>query len=130
MSTASAESSTLEEKFVSEVDEQIAKLEPRLAPLKEEYDRLMALRQKLTGSARGRPAPRPRATGSSTTRAAQGTRQEEFMQHVIANPGITIPELAQKMDIQTNYLYRIRTQTKAKGMITTEGPKIFPVDAG
>jgi hypothetical protein len=50
----------------------------------------------------GRPATRrPRA------RRAGGTRRDQTLAQIKANPGITIPDLAKKLGIAPNYLYRV-----------------------
>jgi DNA-binding IscR family transcriptional regulator len=40
---------------------------------------------------------------------------------VKGNPGITIPEIAQKMGIQQNYLYRVLPGLQKEGLIRKEG---------
>jgi hypothetical protein len=77
-----------------------------------------------TGKRRGRPPGRKTATASAgaaastattTTaprrragrRKGSGTRAAQALQFVSGQPGITIPELAAKMGIKQNYLYRV-----------------------
>jgi len=50
----------------------------------------------------GTPAKRPPGR-----RKGSGTRAAEALAVVRAQPGVTIPELAAKMGIQQNYLYRV-----------------------
>jgi hypothetical protein len=50
----------------------------------------------------GRPAGRRR-----TRSRAGGTRADEALNVIKANPGITIPELAKRLKIRPNYLYRV-----------------------
>ena len=38
-----------------------------------------------------------------------------------SNPGITIPELADKMGIKQNYLYRVLPGLQKDGMVRKEG---------
>lgn len=40
-------------------------------------------------------------------RKGSGTRAAQALQFVVGQPGITIPELAAKMNIKQNYLYRV-----------------------
>lgn len=124
MSTANAGSSALEEEFLQKTDAEIEKLEP----MKAEYDRLVALRSRLIGSGARGKTPAARASGGSTPRARQGNRQEQFLQLVKAEPGITIPQLAEKMEIASNYLYRIRTAAVKKGQVTVTNANIFPAE--
>jgi hypothetical protein len=51
---------------------------------------------------RGRPAKR-----RAGRRKGSGTRAAEALSFVQGQPGITIPELAAKMGIKQNYLYRV-----------------------
>jgi len=53
----------------------------------------------------GRPVGRP--TGRVGRRKGSGTRAAEALAFVQGQPGITIPELAAKMGIKQNYLYRV-----------------------
>lgn len=125
MSTGKAASSSLEEKFLEETDAEIEKLEP----MKVEYDRLVALRARLTGGAARGKAPAARASGGSAPRARQGNRMEQFLGFVKAEPGISIPQLAVKMGIEANYLYRIRAQAEKQGKISVADGKITAIDA-
>ncbi len=77
-----------------------------------------------TGKRRGRPPGRKNTTSAAapagatatTAKAAprragrrkgSGTRAAQALQYVTGQPGITIPELAAKMGIKQNYLYRV-----------------------
>ncbi len=63
-----------------------------------------AAKPKATATARkpGRPAKR-----RAGRRKGSGTRAAEALSFVQGQPGITIPELAAKMGIKQNYLYRV-----------------------
>ena len=53
-------------------------------------------------------APAARGTGAKRGRPkGGGTRAAQALQLVGDRPGITIPELAEAMGIQQNYLYRV-----------------------
>ena len=58
------------------------------------------------GPVRGRG--RPRGTGS---------RAQEVLAHVHKQPGVTIAELAKRMKIKPNYLYRILPQLEKDGKL-------------
>jgi Winged helix-turn-helix DNA-binding len=60
----------------------------------------------------GRPAGRRKGTGS---------RAAEALSLVQAQPGITIPELAAKMGISPNYLYRVLPGLEKEGKIRKDG---------
>jgi hypothetical protein len=60
-------------------------------------------------------------------RKGSGTRAAEALVHVQGQPGITIPELAAKMGIKQNYLYRILPGLEQAGKIRTSGRGLDPV---
>jgi len=65
----------------------------------------------------GRPAGRRRAG----RRKGSGTRAVEAFSFVQGQPGITIPELAAKMGIKQNYLYRVLPGLEQEGKVTKRG---------
>ncbi|HEX5308735.1 MAG TPA: hypothetical protein VFW38_06610 [Solirubrobacteraceae bacterium] len=86
-----------------------------------------------TGARRGRP---PKAAAAATTAAAStsekprrragrrkgsGTRAAQALQFVTGQPGITIPELAAKMGIKQNYLYRVLPGLEQEKKIKKQG---------
>jgi predicted HTH transcriptional regulator len=95
----------------------------------EEYHRLEAAAQALEGVGTAKPARRSRSTttrtGGGTGRRGRprgsGTRGKEALELVRANPGITIPELADRMGIKQNYLYRVLPGLQKDGMVRKEG---------
>ncbi|MDQ6810428.1 MAG: hypothetical protein M3Z95_00835 [Actinomycetota bacterium] len=66
---------------------------------------------------RGRPPGRRRAG----RRKGSGTRAAEAFSFVKGQPGITIPELAAKMGIKQNYLYRVLPGLEQEGKVTKQG---------
>jgi hypothetical protein len=70
------------------------------------------------GSGSGRRG-RPRGTG---------TRGRQALELVQANPGITIPEIAEQMGIQQNYLYRVLPGLQKEGAIRKEGRGWHPME--
>ncbi|HYM46524.1 MAG TPA: hypothetical protein VES65_10265 [Solirubrobacteraceae bacterium] len=95
------------------------------------------------GSGKAAAAPRPRkkpgrpkkvgrpassgaaATGAPRRRAGRrkgsGTRAAQALAFVQGQPGITIPELAAKMGIKQNYLYRVLPGLEQEGKIGKQG---------
>jgi len=87
----------------------------------------------------GRPrgsAAKKRATSATTAKAAvkrkparrragrrkgSGTRAAEALKLVQGQPGITIPELAAKMGIKQNYLYRVLPGLESEGKVSKSG---------
>jgi hypothetical protein len=65
----------------------------------------------------GRPAGRRRAG----RRKGSGTRAAEALAFVQGQPGITIPELAAKMGIKQNYLYRVLPGLQQENKVTKRG---------
>jgi hypothetical protein len=95
-------------------------IDEQLANLREEIKRLEAAAAALGGarSGRRRGPGRPRGSGSGTARKrgrrrGSGGRAAQAEKLVAANPGITIRELATKMGIKQNYLYRVMPQLEA-----------------
>jgi hypothetical protein len=65
----------------------------------------------------GRPPGRRRAG----RRKGSGTRAAQALSFVQGQPGITIPELAAKMGIKQNYLYRVLPGLEQEGKVTKQG---------
>lgn len=87
-----------------------------------------------TGKRRGRPPKAATAAAAATTtteaaapkrragrRKGSGTRAAQALQFVSAQPGITIPELAAKMGIKQNYLYRVLPGLEQEKKIKKQG---------
>jgi len=66
----------------------------------------------------GRPKAGRRRAGR---RKGSGTRAAEALSFVQGQPGITIPELAAKMGIKQNYLYRVLPGLEQEGKVTKSG---------
>jgi hypothetical protein len=71
-----------------------------------------------------------RAAGTTPRRAGRrkgsGTRAAQALQLVKSQPGITIPELAAKMGIKQNYLYRVLPGLEQEGKVAKQGRGWFP----
>ena len=125
------------------LDEKRKEIQARLNELKpyvDEYQLLQAADQALSGISNGitaarrgggRPgtphAPRlqRRLGGGGGARRGRpkggGTRAAQALDLVRARPGITIPELAEAMGIQQNYLYRVMPGLAEEGKVTKSG---------
>jgi hypothetical protein len=68
----------------------------------------------------GRPAGRP-AGRRAGRRKGSGTRAAEALSFVQGQPGITIPELAAKMGIKQNYLYRVLPGLEQENKVSKQG---------
>jgi hypothetical protein len=94
--------------FLDEKHREIVARLDELKPLVEEYSQLEAAAAALAGVS-GAPRPAKRRAGRSRGR---GERAAEALSLVQEQPGITIPELATKMGIEKNYLYRVLPRLK------------------
>jgi CRP-like cAMP-binding protein len=107
-----------------------------LKPLVEEYHRLEAAAQALDGvnangnggatrAPRRASAPRARKAAAGTGKRGRpkgsGTRSKQALELVRAQPGITIPELAEAMGIKQNYLYRVLPSLAQDGLVSKKG---------
>lgn len=59
-------------------------------------------------------------------RKGSGTRAAEARSFVQGQPGITIPELAAKMGIKQNYLYRVLPGLEQEGKVEKKGRGWYP----
>ena len=124
--------------FLEEKRKEISARLKELRPLVDEYHRLEAAEQALSGvgttdaprtprpprpprAAPAAPARRARGTGRRGRPKGSGTRAIQALELVKARPGITIPELAEAMGIKQNYLYRVMPGLAEEGKVTKSG---------
>jgi hypothetical protein len=128
--------------FLDEKRKEIQTRLKELQPLVEEYRLLEAADAALSGigsdaapAASAAPARRARSSRSSSGRRSggggggsrrgrprgSGTRGAQALELVRERPGITIPELAQAMGIQQNYLYRVMPGLAEQGKVSKSG---------
>jgi hypothetical protein len=117
--------------FLEEKKREIAERLTELRPSVEEYERLEGALRALGGVGATRaPAARPasrrrRASGGGTGKRGRprgtGSRANQTLELVRANPGITIPQLAENMGIKQNYLYRVLPGLEQDGLVRKEG---------
>ncbi len=128
--------------FLDEKRQEIYARLQELKPLVEEYERLLAASAALDGmtttanpsaSIRTRtPASRARSSTAGRSRGrpkGSGKRGDEALAMVKQSPGITIPEIAQKMGIKQNYLYRVLPGLADNGLVRREGRGWHPAAA-
>jgi hypothetical protein len=124
------------------VDSTVKDIDKRLNELKVEVSKLEAARAALVGGRRGpgRPssangastAPRRRATrraGRPRGRRGGNTRANQALALVRDKPGITIPQIAEALKIEPNYLYRVMPKLVEDGQVTREGQGWHPTAA-
>jgi predicted Rossmann fold nucleotide-binding protein DprA/Smf involved in DNA uptake len=115
--------------FLEEKKREIAARLKELRPLVDEFHRLEAAQRALEGvdGNGGAPAaPRRRGTGRRGRPKGSGNRAHQALALVGEQPGITIPEMAQRMGIQVNYLYRVLPGLEQDGKVRKEGRGWFP----
>ena len=129
--------------FLDEKRSEIGARLKELKPLVEEYQRLEAAAAALDGVPTTAAPPRGngRAAKSSAKRRSSngtgrrgrpkgsGTRGAEALALVKESPGITIPELAEKMGIKQNYLYRVLPGLAEDGLVSKDGRGWHPKEA-
>jgi hypothetical protein len=129
--------------FLDEKRSEIGARLKELKPLVEEYQRLEAAAAALDGvpsnstprnaAARASRAPAKRRSANGSGRRGRpkgsGTRGAEALALVKESPGITIPELAEKMGIKQNYLYRVLPGLAEDGLVAKDGRGWHPKEA-
>jgi hypothetical protein len=130
--------------FLEEKRKEIQARMKELRPAVEEYELLKAAEAALGGIGDGVPASGGAGGGGGTRRGRRGgssgaasggggtgarrgrpkgggTRAGQALDLVRDQPGITIPELAEAMGIQQNYLYRVMPGLAEEGKVTKSG---------
>src|SRR5439155_16031845 len=130
--------------FLEQKKREIAARLEELRPAVEEYNRLEGALRALDGVSTA-PAPargRRRGPGAGAGAGAApagggrrgrprgtGTRANQTLELVRATPGITIPQLAERMGIKQNYLYRVLPALEQDGLVRKEGRGWHPREA-
>jgi len=113
--------------FLTEKRAEIDNRLKELRPLHEEYLKLERAKAALDGvdaPRRGRPRGSASSGGTRRRRRRRGgsTRGDEALALIRQNPGATVSELAQMMNISPpNYLYRVMANLQADGAVTKQG---------
>jgi hypothetical protein len=120
------------------VDTTVKDIDARLRELTGEVKRLEAARAALVGGRRGPGRPRSRSTATATStstrrrpgrprgRRGGNTRANQALELVRSRPGITIPQIAESLKIEPNYLYRVMPKLVADGQVTRDGQGWHP----
>jgi hypothetical protein len=74
-------------------------------------------RSSTAASSNGRRRPRR----GGTRRRAGGTRADQALELIKSNPGVTVPEIADRMGIRQNYLYRVTAALQKQGSVKRKG---------
>jgi uncharacterized small protein (DUF1192 family) len=124
------------------VDSTVKDIDSRLGELKSEVAKLEAARAALVGSNGRRGPGRPAAAKAAATvktprrqarragrprgRRSGNTRSNQALDLVRARPGITIPQIAEQLKIEPNYLYRVMPKLVSDGHVTRDGQGWHP----
>ncbi len=125
------------------VDSTVKDIDGRLDELKLEVQKLEAARAALVGARRGPGRPAGATTTASRTRRSTATRRpgrprgrrggntraNQALQLVKDKPGITIPQIAEQLKIEPNYLYRVMPKLVEDGSVKREGQGWHPNNA-
>jgi transposase-like protein len=117
------------------LDEALELVKKRLAELDDERRRLERALVELGGKAKKgarRPRRRGRPKGSGAKKAKRrttgggrrrrsGTRADQAVKLVEKNPGISASEIAKRMKIKPNYLYRVLGELEKEGRVKKKG---------
>jgi hypothetical protein len=110
------------------IDQAAKLLKTRIRELEGELSKLQRALSSLTDGRQGRRGPgRPRGSGATPRTAARprrrrrGTRADQAVRLIKANPGITAAEVAKKMRIKPNYLYRVLGDLQKEGRVKKSG---------
>jgi hypothetical protein len=120
------------------VDSTVRDIDSRLEELKLEVTKLEAARTALVGgrrttartstSSNGSTATPRRAPRATARRGRRGgnTRANQALDLVKSRPGITIPQIAEELKIEPNYLYRVMPKLVESGQVSREGQGWHP----
>jgi hypothetical protein len=140
--------------FLEEKKREIQARLKELRPLVDEFHRLESAAAALEGVATGSQpsaAPARRGRGAATGGGGggggrqrngdgggggrrgrprgSGTRAKQALELVRSRPGISIPEMAEAMGIQQNYLYRVLPGLQKDGLVRKDGRGWHPLEA-
>ncbi len=118
------------------VDSTVSEIDARIRELRAEVEKLEAARAALIGSgartrrSNGGQRRSRRATTSGPTggRRSGNTRATQALELVRSQPGITIPQIAEEMSIEPNYLYRVLPRLAGEGRVRRDGQGWHPAE--
>ena len=122
------------------VDSTVKEIDSRIKELRSEVSKLEAAREALIGirggssTATSSASPSPRAARGrrpGPRRGSRGgnTRATQALDLVKSKPGVTIPEIAEALKIEPNYLYRVMPKLVESGQVKRDGQGWHPAAA-
>lgn len=119
------------------VEEAANLLRDRISELDSERSRLERALASLTDGREGKRGPgRPRGSSSESGSSDPGrkrrrsrkggTRAEHALKVIADNPGISAGEIADRLGMKPNYMYRVLTELQADGKVRKDGRAYYP----
>jgi hypothetical protein len=129
------------------VDATVREIDGHIEELREELVKLEAARAALIGIKRGPGRPKGSTKAKTTTESAVSTnghngrrrgpgrprgrrggntRSNQALSLVTEQPGITIPQIADQLKIEPNYLYRVMPKLVSDGLVKRDGQGWHP----
>jgi hypothetical protein len=115
----------------STLDQARSLIEKRIKELEDEKAKLERSLAQLTDGRSGRRGPgRPR--GSTTRRRGRkrgrkrATRSDQAVKVVSENPGISASEIAKRLKIKPNYMYRVMGELQGERRVSKRGRGYYP----
>ncbi|HLM30747.1 MAG TPA: hypothetical protein VK326_03705 [Solirubrobacterales bacterium] len=116
------------------VDEATNLIRERIRELDAERSQLERALASLTGGREGRRGPgRPRRSRAAATQPTRrrrrrrgGTRADQAVKLVTDSPGISASQIAERMKIKPNYLYRVLGDLEKEGRVRKDGRTYHP----
>ncbi len=118
------EARDLVKKRLAELDDERRRLERALVELGEKATRGVrraGRRGRPKGSGKKGTGAKKGKRGGTRRRKRSGTRADQAVKLVQSNPGISASEIAKKMKIKPNYLYRVLGELEKEGRVKKKG---------
>jgi CRP-like cAMP-binding protein len=107
------------------IDQARALIEKRLSELDDERKKLEGTLRDL-GGRRGSGRPRGSGGGGRKRRRRRGgTRAEQAVKVIQENPGITPSQIAERLGIKPNYMYRVMNELQRDKLVRKKGRGYF-----
>lgn len=116
------------------IDDARQLIEQRLSDLDGERSRLERALAELGGKVKRSPG-RPRGSASAAKadgapkrrrRRRGGNRADQALEIVGAEPGLSASDVAKRMNIKPNYMYRVLGDLEGEGKVKKDGRKYYP----
>ena len=107
------------------VDAAASLIRDRIKELQAEREQLERALASLTGGRQGRRGPgRPRGSSSGRPRGRRrrtNTRADQAVKLISENPGMGASEIAKRLKIKPNYMYRVLGDLQKEGRVKKDG---------